>query len=180
MRRSTLCEATRLDDQLVAHRPSRPTALQQLGFNSWGSPEGFYVYRTGAGGTDMEFAADLTLTKVRRAGVEHVLCTGVQFICPDCHGGLYINGDPAAGGRQITVHWNDIRRSDADGFSRPTFSVEGPFMCDYLWSEATGIVAPVGSRVRAPCGFRGVFERGRLYRHGIRIHAARAAVSATQ
>lgn len=165
-----------IEKQSIAHRPQIAKA-GTFGVNHFGQPEGYCVYNSPIG--LVECTVDLTLARVRpddpraKHGVkldalrdDLVICTGVQFMCPKCGGGCYINGDAdavkdgARGVYTIIIHWDDLRKAENDQQIRPTFTVLEPVGCDYSWSEVNGIVAPRNG-VLNRCGFRSMFEKGR-------------------
>lgn len=184
-----------IDRQFVRHDGSKVARRGELGHNFFGQPEGYYTYTPPGGrGLAIECAADLTFARVH-PGHKHahrgarldamsnevLVLTGVQFICPRCKGGCYINCDEDASGHAVstgTVHWDDLKVAENDGLIRPTFTINEPFACDYGWGEVNGIVAPRDGTL-SRCGFRGVFEKGRLIDHQVRLYGAGGHAVAT-
>jgi hypothetical protein len=168
-------------DQIVTHDVDAETGLatrRVLGMSPFNEPEGYFLYARGSRVDgikhldEVEYACDLSLEKVEKDGVMvGIRVLGLQFMCPRCSMGLFVPSthNPGAqingNGRNITVHWDQMRRAESDGKYRPAVSVEDPIACDYSWHEINGIPQPPSSHVISRCGWRGVLEEGRLYDH---------------
>jgi len=157
------------DQRLVdAKRLSPIEIAQQIGVNDFGRPEGIFVYgkdRT----TEREFACDLDLSEVRdNMGVVHVVCVGVQLLCPRCGAPLYVKSPGLGGDHEIELHFNRLVRSTNDGKLRPTFTIDGHFGCDYSDHEMSGVQQGRDARIQMKCGWRGGVYKGRCFDHDVK------------
>jgi len=152
-------------DATTKKRVKRP---KELGLNAFGAPEAMLLYgkdRT----VELEFACDLTVTRLVEDGHDMLVCAGLQLLCPKCKSPINIRGHGIPGGRPIHVHWDQMRRSNVDGLWRPSATVEGTFGCDYYESEIVGQKQSRASKVSMPCGWRGGIDRGRIFDHSISV-----------
>ena len=154
------------DARLVdAGRLSPIEVAQQIGLNDFGRPEGVFVYgkdRT----TEREFACDLDLSEQRdNMGQVHIICVGVQLLCPRCGSPLYVKSKGLGGEHDIELHFDKLSRSTNDGKLRPTFTVDGHFGCDYSDHEISGVTPGADPRIQMRCGWRGGIIKGRCFDH---------------
>jgi hypothetical protein len=179
----------KLDTQFVRHNPSKPVSTKPtanyeqrmldahslealkpdgkvLGMNEFGRPTAMFVYgndRT----TENEYEADVDMHKVERNGVMVIEVVGMQLLCPKCASPIYIRGGGLDGGHDITIHFDQMVRSNVDGKYRPLVTVDGTFGCDYSDAEVSGVTKSRASHVLMRCNWRGGIYKGRCLDHSI-------------
>ena len=172
---------TKFENQFQKHdvRRSHQSRKGQMAVNDFGRPEAIFVYGQAQDAAPTEFTVDIDMAEVRtdqisngREGMYQPACysvdiVGAQLLCPKCMSALYIKGKNMPGGKEITVHWDEMVESQNDGLMRPTISIDGVLKCDYYDHEIVGS-GHGGSQSQGMsmrCGWQGGVHRGRMFDH---------------